>query len=220
MAQTIELIKVLTPLTWPLMLAILLWKLFPALRGIVTSRSFAVKIAGMEVSVQDATEQFQTQISDLKKQVMLLRSDRGPAGSGPEFTEAPAPSAVAKKSPRILWVDDNPTGNALEIAQLKERGIEVSQAMSTADAMAMLRNDPSFGAIISDMGRSEQGAYHAQAGLTLLGALKSAGYNVPFLVYSSRKNAARYSEEVRSAGGEGATASPVELQEWIDRKVK
>jgi hypothetical protein len=60
MAQTIELIKALTPLAWPLMLAFLLWKLFPALKGIVTSRSFAVKIAGMEVSVQDATEQFQT----------------------------------------------------------------------------------------------------------------------------------------------------------------
>jgi CheY-like chemotaxis protein len=216
----IELIKALTPLVWPLLVAILLWKLFPVLKGIVTSRSFSVKIAGMEVSVQDATEQFQTQISDLQKQVLLLRSDKQPAGSGPEFTEPPAPSAVAKRSPRILWVDDNPTGNALEIAQLRERGIDVTQAVSTDDAMAVLNNDLSFDAIVSDMGRREHGAYRAQAGLMFLKALRRAGYNVPFLVYSTQKYAARNNEEVKSAGGDGATASPVELLEWIDLKVK
>ncbi|MCC8977608.1 response regulator [Bradyrhizobium acaciae] len=216
----IELIKALTPLAWPLMVAILLWKLFPILRGIVTSRSFSVKIAGMEVSVQDATEQFQTQISDLQKQVLLLRSNKQPAGSGLDFTEPPVPSAVAKKSPRILWVDDKPTGNALEIAQLRQRGIDVTQAESTDDAMAILNNDLSFDAIVSDMGRREHGTYRSQAGLMFLNALRRAGYNVPFLVYSSQKYAARNSAEVRSAGGDGATASPVELLEWIDRKVK
>jgi CheY-like chemotaxis protein len=214
----IELIKALTPLAWPLMVAILLWKLFPILRGIVTSRSFSVKIAGMEVSVQNATEQFQTQISDLQKQVLLLRSGKQPAES--DFTEPPEQSAVAKKSARILWVDDNPSGNALEIAQLRLRGIDVTQALSTEDAMAMLNSNLSFDAIVSDMGRREHGTYRAQAGLVFLSALRRAGYNVPFLVYSSQKYAARNNEEVRSAGGDGATASPVELLEWIDRKVR
>jgi CheY-like chemotaxis protein len=219
MSRAIELIEALTPLAWPLMLGFVLWKLFPALKAIVSSRGFSVKIAGMEVSVQDATEQFRTQIEDLQKQVMLLRSGKQLNALDAETSETPA-SSTATKAPSILWVDDNPTNNALEMAQLRDRGIDVVQAASTDEAMAILNSNLGFDAIISDMGRREQGGYRSQAGLVLLKAIRRAGYNIPFLVYSSQKYAARNDEEVKSAGGNGATASPVELLEWIDRKLK
>ncbi len=219
MSQAIELIKALTPLVWPLMLAILLWKLYPTLKAIVTSRGFSVKIAGMEVSVQNATEQIRTQIEDLQKQVILLRSGKKGDGSTPEPSKTPAPRAAAK-APTILWVDDNPTNNALEIAQLRDREIDVVQAASTDEAMAALNKNLRFDAIISDMARREHGEYRSQAGLVLLKALKRAGYeDVPFLVYSSEKYATRNGEEVRSERGAGATASPVELLEWIDQQI-
>lgn len=222
MSLAVEIIKALTALAWPVMLAIILWKLFPSVKAIVTSRSFSVNIAGMQISVQDATEQFRTQIEDLQKQVMLLRSERQAQGAEPEPAVEPNEERLERtvsKHPRILWVDDKPSNNALEIAQLKERGIDVVSAVSTEDAMAILNNDAGFDAMISDMGRRESGGYRAQAGLVLLKAARKAGYNVPFLVYSSQKYAARNKEEVIEANGDGATASPVELLEWIGKKI-
>jgi CheY-like chemotaxis protein len=223
MALATELIKALTSFAWPLILAILLWRLFPALKGIVTSRDFNLKIAGMEVSVQDATDQFRTQIDDLQKQVILLRAGQKLNEASSESSKVPAPSAV-RKSPSILWVDDKPAGNAVEIAQLRDRGIDIVQAASTNEAMAILNSHSKFDAIISDMGRREGGEYRSQAGLILLNAIKRSGHypikrtgdKVPFYVYSSPKYAARNKDEVKAAGGEGATASPLELREWID----
>jgi CheY-like chemotaxis protein len=220
MSEAIELIKALTPLAWPLLLAIILWKLFPAVKTIFESRGFSIKVADMEVSVQEAAQQFRTQIEDLQKQVILLRAGRQqPAGAGLRTFEAHA-TEVATKPSRILWVDDKPSGNALEIAQLKDRGIDVVQAASTDDAMAILRKDSGFDAVISGMGRRENGSYGPQASLALLNAVRRAGYKVPFFVYTSQKYVAQNNEQVRSAGGDGATASPVELLEWIDRKVR
>jgi CheY-like chemotaxis protein len=149
----------------------------------------------------------------------MVTADKQLNGLNPAPREIHAQTTAAKP-PRILWVDDNPTNNALQIAQLRDRGIDVVQAVSTDDAMAILNNNLGFDAIVSDMGRREGGLYRSQAGLVLLNALRRAGYNVPFLVYSSQKNTARNNDEIRSAGGDGATASPVELLEWIDRKAK
>jgi CheY-like chemotaxis protein len=220
MSQVVEFIKAVTALAWPLIFAILLWKLFPALRSIVTSRGFSVKIAGMEVSVQAATEQIRTQIDDLQKQVINLRSTRV---DQPVVTtlEAPPPTSNEKnKSPRrILWVDDNPTNNAFEIAQLKARDVDVVQATSTEDALSTLNSSSGFSAVISDMGRREGGAYRSQAGLMFLKAMRRAGYTMPFLIYSSQKYASRNDEEVKAAGGDGATASPIELLEWVGRSL-
>jgi CheY-like chemotaxis protein len=221
MSQFLKVIEALTPLAWPLLLAVLLWKLFPTLKEILGSRAFSVKIGDSQISVQDATEQFRTQIEDLQRQVIQLRSDK------PKITENDQASASEKPTlppserlPSILWVDDSPTNNAFEIAQLKEMGVNVSQAVSTEEAMALLNNSAGFDAIVSDMGRRESGGYRSQAGLILLNALRRAGYKVPFLVYSSQKYANRNREEVRLSGGDGATSSPVELLEWIGSKVR
>lgn len=220
-ANTVEFVKALTALAWPLIAAVVLWKLFPSLKEIVTSRAFSVKVGEMQISVQDATEQFRAQIDDLQKQVMQLRSQRPstdePSTPASAAADRPSPGAVAPP-PRILWVDDKPSNNALEIAQLRERGIDVVTVASTEEAMAALSRS-SFAAVLSDMGRWEGGGYHARAGLTLLTTLRGARNNVPFLVYSSQRNAAQNRADVIAASGDGATASPVELFEWVEGKL-
>jgi len=210
---------------WPIIAAVLLWFLYPALAAIIRSRSFSIKVAGMEVSVQDATEQLRTQIDDLQRQVIALRtgapaatttaaaSSRRPK-SGPDASPSPA---SARR--RILWVDDNMSNNAFQIAQLNDAGITVVKSSSTADAMAILKGSAPFDAVISDMGRREQGAWQGEAGLGLLREMRSNGHDEPFIVYSSRAYATRHDAEVRKAGGDGATSSPVELLEWVRRKV-
>ncbi|HEY7663748.1 MAG TPA: Orn/Lys/Arg decarboxylase N-terminal domain-containing protein [Xanthobacteraceae bacterium] len=222
MSQTIELIKALTPLAWPLLLGVILWKLFPAVKAIFESRGFSIKVADMEISVQEAAQQFRTQIEDLQKQLMLVRAGRPqqqPAGPSLRTFEARATEASAKSS-RILWVDDHPEGNALEIAQLKDRGFDVIQADSMDNAIAILTNDPGFAAVISALGRRQGAVYSPQADLAFLDAMKRAGSKVPFFAYTSPKSAAQSNQQVRSAGGDGASASPIELLEWIERKTR
>jgi len=218
MKDAIELIKALSPLLWPIILAILLWKLFPAVKAIVSSRAFSVKIAGMEVSVQDATEQLRVQIGDLQKQVIALRSG-AVADVAPKAQPAPiAPLAPAPvRSRAILWVDDKPSNNALEIAQLKSRGIDVVPALSTADALACLAGRD-FGAVVSDMGRREDGQYRGDAGMQLLTELRRQDPDIPFMIYTAARRVGPTHAAVVAAGGDGATASPVELLEWVARK--
>jgi hypothetical protein len=191
MPVTIEFLKVLTSLAWPAILAVLLWRLFPVLKVVIVSRSFSVKVAGMELSIQDATEQIRTQIEDLQKQVINLRTGGLGDTTEPTSNGQTGTQPAQKFRPRVLWVDDKPTNNALEIAQLNGLGIDVVQSISTEDAMTTLNSNSGYYAIISDMGRREQGIYHSQAGLVLLSAVRRAGYHIPFLVYSSQKYASR-----------------------------
>ncbi|MBV9395751.1 MAG: response regulator [Methylobacteriaceae bacterium] len=213
----IEAIKAVAQLLWPLLVGGLLVALFPALKAIITSRAFSVKIAGMEVSVQNATEQFQTQIADLQKQVLLMRAGTEPERASPARKD-PARPEIGRERPRLLWVDDKPSGNALELAQIADLGIEVTQAVSTGEALNLVNSGARFDGVISDMGRREEGRYVSQAGLMLLKALRDAGYNGPFFVYSSQRAAARNNIDVKESGGDGATSSPLELLEWVHKR--
>ncbi|AQR74008.1 response regulator [Sphingomonas sp. LM7] len=217
MKDAIEIIKAIPPLIWPIILCIVLWRLFPTIKLIASSRAFSVKIAGMEVSVQDATEQLRLQIEDLQKQVISLRSGAALDTVTSVETPSSAPAAQSAKGPAILWVDDKPSGNAFEIAQLKNRGVEVALALSTADALACLAKRD-FAAVVSDMGRREEGAYRGNAGIELLHALKERDPDIAFLVYTGARRLDQAKAVVIGAGGDGATASPVELLEWVARK--
>lgn len=207
-------------LGWPILVAVVLWRLFPAITAIVRSRAFSIEIAGMKVSVQDATEQIRAQIDDLQQQVIKLREGAG-ATAAPGLALPPAaallaePPAADPAKRRVLWVDDTPQNNAFQIAQLERDGVRIVQSLSTEDAMAILKTSPRFDAVISDMGRREQGRYDGQAGLSLLRRMRGEGFETPFIVYTTLKGAEQAQAQVRAAGGQGATASPVELLEWV-----
>jgi vacuolar-type H+-ATPase subunit F/Vma7 len=214
MKDLIELIKAIVPLAWPLILVVLLWKLFPTLRDIVKSRSFTIKVAGSEISVQDATEQLKSQIADLQNQVITLRESRAVNNVKTQVE----PRTPKGEKPTILWVDDKPNANAFEIDRLIKNNVEVIQSTSTEEAMTLLHNMQHINAVISDMGRRERGTYVSQAGIVLLNAMRRAGFRIPFIIYSAPKYVAQNKNKVLSAGGDGATASQVELLEWLTEK--
>ncbi|HEY9602462.1 MAG TPA: GUN4 domain-containing protein [Allocoleopsis sp.] len=119
-------------------------------------------------------------------------------------------------SKRILWVDDNPANIAYEITRLKEEGIEVTMALSTARAMQILvSGELSFNAIITDMGRTEEGEYRPHAGIVLIKAVRDASVNLPIFVYTTFKLYTRTINELIAAGGNGATRSAEQLLSWI-----
>jgi CheY-like chemotaxis protein len=201
-------------LLWPILAAIVVLKLLPSLMEIAKSRGFTVEMGGMKVSVQEISNQLRSQLEDLQKKVSELR---GVAAAVDQPTVSAATQAEDKVR-RILWVDDNPENNALEIANFRDKGIEVVTATSTADAMGRLLADGhAFSVVISDLARREEGQNHPKAGIELIKAINDASITVPVIVYSSGPFLSRNRDAVKRAGGLDATDSPVELYEMVHK---
>jgi CheY-like chemotaxis protein len=221
-----KLVEALGKVAWPILAAYLLWRLFPAVLRVVQSRAFKVKVGEMEISVQEASDQLQTQVSDLQKNVEALRGKLDPAETpGPDADTGPQVKPLKSATQpslarRLLWVDDRPSNNAFEVARLQGEGIEVLEARTTEEAMriAVSGRFP-ISAVVSDMGRREDGEYRAKAGVQLITALQRAGLAIPVFVYSSQRYIERTRDDVLQAGGAGATASPVELFEMLHRVI-
>jgi CheY-like chemotaxis protein len=131
------------------------------------------------------------------------------------------PSAQARLAPRrVMWVDDNPANNQFEVMRLRDDQIEVVEALTTAEAMYLLGfHRQAMCAVISDMGRQEDGDHRPRAGLELIRAMRRIAINVPVFIYTSARSADRTRDEVVAAGGAGATASSVELFELVSRLI-
>jgi CheY-like chemotaxis protein len=215
-----RIIEALGSLLWPLLLAVVVWRVVPHLPGLLAdlrealrTRAFKVKIGGTELSVEEATEQLRRQVTDLQTQMAAQLAERGPPRS-PGAAAAPgaAPRAWADQDrPTVLWVDDRPEGNALELAKLRDDGVEMLQAKSTAEAMDVLALRRGVQAVVTDLGRAEGGEYRPHAGLELLKQLREAGFGQPVVVYTSARGVARDRDDALAAGAAAVTASPTEL---------
>jgi len=203
-------------LAWPILVAVVLWKLYPSVREIIESRGFTIKMGDMEVTVQEASDQLRTQVEDLQAKVSALR--RG-VEEPAKALAAPVVLGEPEREPikRILWVDDNPENNAFEIAKLRDDGLQIAQAASTDEATGILLGGKlDVDAIVSGMRRDERGRNQPEAGLTLIREAREAGIQVPIFIYASPRAVARYRDEILQVGGDGATASPIELFELIE----
>jgi CheY-like chemotaxis protein len=209
-----RIIEALGSLLWPVLLAVVVLRVVPHLPGLIAdlrqalrTRAFKVKIGGAELSVEEATEQLRRQVTDLQTQMAAQLAERGPAGAA---AAAPAPRQDQGR-PTILWVDDRPERSALELAKLRDDGVEVLQARSTDEAMDVLALRRGVQAIVTNLGRTEGGEHRPHAGLTLMRQLREAGLEQPVLVYTWASRAERERNDARAAGTAAVTASPTEL---------
>lgn len=224
-----KLCAALASLAWPVLLAVLLFKLYAPVRQLVESasgRKFTLKVAGNELSMEEASEQQRKSIDDL--QFKLADMERQLAGAsapvlpGPSISvmppvgrRAPAAAAVpgaAAPAPtvrRILWVDDNPKNNSYLVASLQERGVRVDQVRSTAEALARLDQQPyePYDLVISDMVRPEG----AEAGIDLTRSLKARTPPVPVYIFCGAVAAHRLRDEALAAGAAAITSSGTSL---------
>jgi CheY-like chemotaxis protein len=223
-----RIIEAIGSLLWPLLVAVLLIRVIPHIPGVVAdlrramrTRAFTVKIGGVELSVEEAAEQLRRQVTDLQTHLAVRLAERGePAPSGPVGppaspgagpARAEAPARPDQGPPTILWVDDDPDSNALELAKLRDDGVEVLLARSTAEAMDVLSLRRGVGAVVTDLGRAEDGEFRSHAGLALLRQLHEAEQDQPVLVYTSPRRVELDRRDALDAGASVVTSSPIEL---------
>jgi CheY-like chemotaxis protein len=218
-----EWIQALADLIWPVLAGVVLLALLPTIIQVVKSRAFTIKYANFELSVQDSTEQLRKQIEDLQDQVRALSGQPGLSTPAPrrETLSTLAKGQAPAQGPRaILWVDDRPANNAFEIAKLQRDGLEISTAESTQAALALLESRAEPPAlIVSDMGRREGLLVKRTAGLELIREVRSRGLNLPIYIYAGPEAVEKYTQQVLQAGGNGITASPLQLFQFIDQSL-
>jgi CheY-like chemotaxis protein len=153
----------------------------------------------------EKTEKFAAAESLTDQLVAALRTaSRGEGVQEPEqqltasVGNAVRAAAVSNAFSPILWVDDTPSNNASLVAAFERLGIEVDQVVSTSAALERLRRRP-YGLIITDLGRTEDGAWHDLAGRELIEAVRKASYDVPIFIFATRR-ALAMRQELEQAG--------------------
>lgn len=132
---------------------------------------------------------------------------------GPPITNDP-PDATAT----ILWVDDHPSNNAIEVEDLRRRRVAVHLTESTSDALKLLGINR-YKLVVSDLGRGED----RLAGLKLIGAMKQRGLNVPVIIYTVRPQDLSGQERLRrmvaASGASDLAVTPQEVRSSISRRL-
>jgi CheY-like chemotaxis protein len=142
----------------------------------------------------------------------ISRSAKGAAVSVAEGLKEAQQTVDASHSDlrkRILWVDDRPDHNIYERRAFESLGIEFTLALSTEEALTLV-SKRRFGAILSDMGRTEG----PREGYALLEALRSHGDQTPFFIYAG-SNSAQHKREAKARGAQGTTNNAQELFEMV-----
>ncbi|MEJ2273065.1 MAG: TIR domain-containing protein [Woeseiaceae bacterium] len=111
----------------------------------------------------------------------------------------------------ILWVDDYPTNNVYEQQMFSKLNYNITTALSTDEAMALIEQDAEkFDVIISDMGRREG----PREGYVLLERLRNSGIETPYLIYAGSDDPRHEAEAIRR-GAQGSTNRPAKLRDMV-----
>jgi CheY-like chemotaxis protein len=212
-----DVVDLMTGLAWPVLLAVVIWRLMPLIRDVLASRGFTVHAGGMEISVQEASTALGERIEDVREQVSAIKQQLdGSTGESDSRRSSPLAQGLPALS-SVIWVDDFPENNAFEVETLRRKGVRVTQARSTTDALRRLDAQPSFSAVITDMGRTENGESKSEAGIDLIAGVRERDPDVPIFVYASAPAIARSGPSALTAGATFATSSATELLEALGR---
>jgi CheY-like chemotaxis protein len=200
-----KLLSSIATIAWPVIVAVLLFKLFAPIRTLIESarqRKFSIKVAGNELTMEEASEQQRQIISDIQTKLAELEKRL-------TITNAVAPIrefASAPTSKRILWVDDQPRNNSYLVATLEERGFTVDIALSTKQGLENFTSTK-YDIVISDMARPEG----RKAGIDLARRILSLSPNVPFFIFCGSWAARNLRDESLQAGVTEITSSGTTL---------
>jgi CheY-like chemotaxis protein len=137
---------------------------------------------------------------------------------------------------RVLWVDDNPSGNTHERAALTRLGIEVQTRRTNDEAKIELRdNGEKYDLVISHLRRDGGAASDRRKerdrdapidpskepepepeGFELLKQIREdIAPTMPFIIYTISSRLQQRKKEAGQKGAHGLTDAPIELYRWV-----
>ena len=208
----VEFWKAIAQFSWPITVVILALIFRKFLITLTKKDQMTIKVAGMEISVAQATKQTGVELSDIQSRLAALEEVKKEQG---ENGELPPETATLPNYTSLLWVDDYPSNNAFLIEKLERDGVHIRKELSTDSALAALKSD-SFDLVISDLGRVENGVDNPLAGLDFVRETKAAGLNLPILIFAGTRGI-QNRDRLLTAGATEVTSSSVDVFRFINQ---
>lgn len=203
--------RIVSELAWPVAVLIIFLFLRLVIKSLLARENLNIEVAGIKVGVQEATRNTGDQLAELQATVAQLKAHLDMPNVA-VMTESVYSNENIPLS--IVWVDDNPENNAFIIDRLQNRGDTVMLARDTSEAISLMASRY-VDALITDMGRTENGTYESRAGIQLIKQVRTMGKKVPILVFSTGR-AGALEAEVKEAGGIGVTSSAVDVLGFLE----
>jgi len=123
------------------------------------------------------------------------------------------------RNARVLWVDDHPENNELEIKDIRDRlhriGVEFELSKEVPEALERLRSRP-FNLVITNYGNGRCGRDGRAIAECVVEAVKALSSRPPVIVYSSQVEPAM-ADRMKCKGVMAETEGPDVLFAWIVR---
>jgi CheY-like chemotaxis protein len=158
-------------------------------------------------------------LKTLQTMIPGLNSRSDSTSAGQELAAGaprPATSRIARKTKtakKVLWVDDDPRHLAAEFQELRSNGVEIVEALSTAEAKAAMEKS-SFDAVVTDLARDEGNGVNSTAGFDLIKVARSIHINIPIIIYVSPA-AVRREKDRATDLGVPIVGSPTQLDQFF-----
>ena len=207
--------KNLGSVLWPIVTLIIFFAGKNLIGKLFTKDQISIEVAGMKLNLADAAKNIGKDLADLQQKVASIEQSMQNAQKSAGTSEIlnPSLSLPTQKSLSIIWVDDFPSNNAFLVDRLQQDGINIELSLSTSDALEKIRSR-SYNAIISDLGRKEDGQNKPMAGLDLIKSLRGSGEKTPILIYAGRRGLEN-KEILINAGANIVSASGTEVIKFV-----
>lgn len=208
-----KVVLAIATLLWPVIVIVVILFFRPAIAEIIESarsRKFALKIGGQELTMEEANHGQQRLIMDLLMQVAMIEKKlniRDPLDHGDTTGSSALP---ATRGASILWVDDNPKNISYLLETLRDLGMKLDEATSTADGMDLF-SSRLYDFVISDMRRQEGRNLNQTAGIELLKRVREKSPKVPFILFTGDGSIKECGKAARDLGVTDMTSSPTRL---------
>lgn len=178
-----------------------------------------INVGGVKVTLQNMSRQQMQVVSELQSQMEKLKEAvqvLSPSQKAVELKEVEAPPVPVptQAERRILWVDDEPQNNILLAEFLRDQGVDVDTALSTAEALRQVSRR-TYAAVVTDLGRQENGSYSDDAGVELVEEIRKRSITVPIYVYTSKDGIKRARVQAEKAGAELVTSNSSILMSYL-----
>jgi CheY-like chemotaxis protein len=206
--------KLVGALAWPTVALVVLWWFGAAIRQFLSSISEgSFKAFGIEGTAKRSIQQAIV-TADLSRQDSELEQTRQmPNSVGKSLFAADYAANLLRSHPgfphecrRLLWVDDQPTNNVLEMKALEGLGFRIDMVVSTDEAIHDIAKAGKYDVIISDMSRPDDN----EGGKTLIRKLREIGDETPVIVYSSNESP-KFESDMKEVGAFAVTHLASEL---------